>query len=170
MTRVSVIGNAGGGKSRLSAALCLQHNLPYFSIDHVHWQPGWVPTPKAEFERKHRAILLQDRWLLDGYGPWDSVVPRLWASDVIVFVDLPLWVHYFWATKRQVKSLFVGRPDGPEGCPMPPVTLRLFKMMWQVHQNMRPKLQQEIGRLKSTRRVIHLQSVNDLNCFAAQPV
>lgn len=170
MTRVSVIGNAGGGKSRLSAAICLRHNLPNYSIDHLQWQPGWVPTPQAKFKTDHQAILSKDCWLVDGYGPWESVVERLEASDIIIFVDLPIWVHYWWATKRQVKSLFVGRSDGPDGCPMPPVTLRLFKMMWHVHKNMRPKLQQEIARLGRTKRVIHLQNVRQLNRFAAQPV
>ncbi|WP_424983314.1 flagellar protein FlaR [Maritalea sp. S77] len=170
MTRVSVIGNAGGGKSTLCAAICAAHDLPNISIDHLQWQPGWVPTPKATFNCAHQSALSQDRWLIDGFGPWDSVVERLKASDTIIFVDHPLWLHYWWTTKRQIKSIFVGRPDGPNGCPMLPVTFRLYKMMWHVHRVLRPKLLAELSERAKTCRIIHIRSPRELNTFKRNPI
>src|SRR5208283_2678079 len=121
-------------------ALSSAHSLPHYAVDRIQWRPNWVRTPEPEFTQAHEALISKERWLIDGYGSWPSVERRISVADTIVFVDHPIWVHYWWATKRQIKSLFYGRPDGPEGCPMFPVTMRLFKMMWWLHREKRPKL------------------------------
>ena len=170
MTRVMVIGNAGGGKSTLCRAVCSVHGLPYFAIDKIQWRPNWVRTPEAEFRAAHDRLIAQERWLIDGYGPWHSVEARLDACDTVIFVDHPFRVHLWWAAKRQVTSLFFGRPDGPEGCPMWPVTLRLFRMMWWLHREMRPKLIAAIESRRQRLRVVHIGSPRALNAFARDPV
>jgi len=161
-----VIGNAGGGKSRLSRSICDHTHLPLYEIDKFQWRPGWVPTPRDVFDEQHHKIILCDRWLLDGFGPWSTVVERLSAADTIIFVDLPIWRHFWWATKRQIKSLFVGRPDGPEGCPLLPVTLKIYKMIWAVHTDLRPKLLDTLGRMEEQKTVIRLTSLRELNQFS----
>ena len=120
MTRVTVVGNAGGGKSTMARQLSASLGLPYYEIDRIQWQPGWIATPQDEFDRQHDALLAQDKWIIDGLGPWDAMERRFEAADTIVFVDHPIWLHFWWATKRQIRSIFRGRSDGPEGCPMLP--------------------------------------------------
>ena len=170
MTRVMVIGNAGGGKSTMCRALSSAHALPYFAVDKIQWKPNWVLTPDPEFTNAHEALLSQERWLIDGYGYWSSVERRISEADTIIFVDHPIWIHYWWATKRQFKSLVVGRPDGPEGCPMFPVTIRLYRMMWWLHREMRPKLIAAIEARRDAARIIHIRSPKQLAEFAANPV
>ncbi len=170
MTRVMVIGNAGGGKSTLCQAICRKHGLPYHAIDQIQWKPNWLATPKAEYDHQHHDLISRDRWLIDGYGSWDSVEARLRACDTIIFVDHPIHIHYWWATKRQVTSLFFGRPDGPEGCRMWPVTIRLFRMMWWLHRDMRPKLLTAIRGRQRHARIIHIKSPVELRRFARNPV
>lgn len=170
MTRVMVIGNAGGGKSTLCSAICAAHDLPYHSIDKLQWKPNWVPTPPAEFKDHHDALLWQARWVIDGYGPLHSVDDRLDACDTVVFVDHPIGIHLWWATKRQVKSLFVGRPDGPDGCPMWRVTFRLYRMIWRLHRETRPQLIETIYRRSERVRIIHITSPAELKRFGANPI
>jgi adenylate kinase family enzyme len=170
MTRVMVIGNAGGGKSTMCRALSSGHSLPYYAIDKIQWRPNWVPTPEPEFTQAHEALLSKERWLIDGYGSWSSVERRISMADTIVFVDHPIWVHYWWATKRQIKSLFYGRSDGPEGCPMFPVTIRLFRMMWWLHREKRPELIAAIDARRGKARLIHIRSPRQLAAFTANPV
>jgi hypothetical protein len=170
MTRVMVIGNAGGGKSTMCKALSRAHSLPYSAVDRIQWWPNWVRVPDDELRANHDAILSQDRWLIDGYGPWFSVLDRLEACDTVVFIDHPFRVHLWWATKRQFKSMFWGRPDGPDGCPMFPVTIRLFKMMWWLHTEMRPRLIRAIYERSDRIRVIHIKSPKELATFTANPV
>ncbi len=170
MVRVMVIGNAAGGKSTMCRAICAAHDLPYHAIDQIQWQPGWVPVPGDTYLRAHDAILRQDRWLIDGFGSWDTVLTRLEACDTVIFVDHPIAVHFWWATKRQIKSLFAGRSDGPPGCPMWPVTIRLFRMMWGLHRETLPRLPRAIETHASSARLIHITSPARLNAFAQNPV
>jgi adenylate kinase family enzyme len=165
-----VIGNAGGGKSTMCRALSSVHALPYYAVDKIQWKPNWIRTPEPEFTNAHEALLSQERWLIDGYGSWSSVMRRISAADTIIFVDHPIRVHFWWAAKRQIKSIFVGRPDGPEGCPMFPVTVRLFKMMWRLHREMRPRLIAAIEARRGSARIIHIRSPKQLAEFTANPV
>ena len=95
-------------------------------------------------------MLQKDKWIIDGFGPWEFVEKRFREADAIIYVDLPLIMHYYWATKRQLKCLFKPRIDGPPGCPMLPVTFKLYKMMWHLHKEIRPKLH--------AKRIIHLKN------------
>lgn len=169
MTRVAVIGNAGGGKSTMCRALSKTHGLPYFAVDKIQWKPGWVLTPEHEYDEKHRALIAKERWLVDGFGSWPSILERFSAADTIIFVDHPIWIHYWWATKRQIKSIFGGRPDGPEGCPMLPVTLKLYRMMWHLHRDTRPKLLELVQQLSPSKRVIHIRSPRELMAMTQCP-
>ena len=161
-----IIGNAGGGKSRLARRLACAHDLPCLAIDHIQWQPGWVKTSEAEYDHVHEIWLAQDRWVIDGVGSWASVKARLAMADVIIFVDLPFWRHLWWATKRQVTSLLVGREDGPPGCPMWKVTFRLYRMMWWLHREMRPDLIRAIEAERARARVVVLRRPAELRDFS----
>jgi adenylate kinase family enzyme len=169
MTRVMVIGNAGGGKSVLSRAIAEAHGLPYVELDRLLWAPGWVQRSSAEFCTLHAEILATNAWVIDCGGPWASVEARLAASDTVVFVDLPIARHLWWAARRQVVSLFVGRPDGPDGCPMWPVTIRLFRMMIWMERSFLPRLRGLLAVEIPDRRLIHIRSVRQLRAFLADP-
>jgi adenylate kinase family enzyme len=161
MTRVAVIGNAGGGKSTLCRRLSAARNLPYFSVDQMQWRPGWKPVPSEEFAVAHGDLLERPAWIIDGFGPWKEVEKRLGRADTIIFVDHPLWRHYWWATKRQV----MGRPDGPEGCPMWPMTFQLYRMIWRLHRDLRPRLLAAIESRRMTARIFHLRSPKQMRAF-----
>ena len=166
MTRVAIIGNAGGGKSTLARLLSQACGLPLHPVDHLQWRPGWQPVPDDAFAEAHRAIIAGERWIVDGFGPLEAIRERFDRADTIVFVDLPLWRHYFWALKRQALCLIRPRPDGPPGCPMLPVTGRLLRMMWWIHREVRPRLIEEIERRRSSHRVIEIRSLSDLRDFS----
>ncbi len=121
-----------------------------------------------EFAIAHEALLARQAWIIDGFGPWREVEKRFDLADTIIFVDHPLWLHYWWATKRQIASVFRSRPDGPEGCPMWPATLRLYVMMWQIHRDLRPKLLAAIEGRRHNTRIFHIRSPRELTAFRAQ--
>jgi len=102
MKRVALLGNAGGGKSLLSASLSQAKKLPlYYQLDKLLWNPRWVQTPEEDFIRKHDAILKKEQWIIDGMASLDSIKSRLKVADTIIFIDHSLWIHYWWAAKRQ---------------------------------------------------------------------
>jgi len=57
VTPVTVVGNADGGKSRLSLTLGQRLGLPCHALDDLLWQPAWRPTPEAVFAWRYDALL-----------------------------------------------------------------------------------------------------------------
>ena len=55
--------------------------------------------------------------------------------------------------------------DGPEGCPMLPVTGRLLKMIWRIHFQLRPRLVALIERQQAEKQVVHITSPKALRAF-----
>ena len=167
MTKVAVIGNAGGGKSTMCRSLSQVQKLPYYAIDKIQWKPNWIPTSDIEYDQVHDKFISEARWIIDGYGSWSSIEKRLSRADTIILVDHPIRIHFWWAIKRQIKSLFWGRLDGPDGCKMWPVTFRLFKMIWHLHIESRPKLIGLINKQRDHAQIYHIKNPRELSEFAA---
>lgn len=165
MTKVVLLGNAGGGKSTLARALGQAKGLPVYQLDKLQWNPGWIATPSDAFNKKHDAILENEKWIIDGLASLGAVKRRLEAADTIVFVDHPLWIHYWWAAKRQFMCLFRERPDFVEGCPMLPKTLELAKMIWWINKSLRPLLLELIKTHGQGKQVFHIRSPKELAYF-----
>ena len=163
--RIVIIGNAGGGKSRLADGLARKRGLPLHRLDRLLWNPGWVPTPEAAFRRRHDALAGEAGWIIDGVASWESIVHRIERCDTIVYVDLPIWLHYWWAAKRQLRCLFRPRPDFVPGCPMIPVTGRLIRMMWWLHRDLRPRLAALIDRHRADKHLYVLRSRREVDRF-----
>jgi adenylate kinase family enzyme len=146
-------------------ALSQAKELPAYQLDKLQWNPGWIPTPKNEFDAQHDAIIKQEKWIIDGVASLDSIERRIEASDTIIFVDHPLWVHYWWATKRQFMCLFRERPDFVEGCPMLPKTYELAKMIWYINKYFRPVILELINKHSAGKQVFHIRSPKELVYF-----
>lgn len=169
MQRVAVIGNAGGGKSTLTRTLGKVFNLPIHPVDRVQWQPGWQRVPEEEVTVKLDALASGDRWIIDGWGSWSAIERRFAAADTVIVVDHPVWVHFWWAAERQIAcARGEGRPDGPEGCDMLDVTPRLFRMIWDIDQNLMPKLRRLVAEMESGRIVHRITSPEALDAFRAE--
>ena len=51
-----------------------------------------------------------------------------------------------------------------------PVTIRLYKMMWWLHREMRPKLLNAIQARREHTHIIHIRSPKELAEFISNPV
>jgi adenylate kinase family enzyme len=148
---------------RLSAA----RNLPLFAVDTWQWKPGWLPASYAEIKQQQDAALAQQGWIIDGWGPDELMRERFAVADTIILVDHPLYVHYWWAIKRQLACVVAERPDGPPGCPMLPMTWPLLKMIWRIHWQARPQLLDLVNKYRTEKRVTHIRSPRALRQFVA---
>lgn len=168
MRRVAVIGNAAGGKSTLARALASVQGLPYHEVDAILWRPGWSAVPEADYDARHEAIVSQETWVLDGFGSWDSVTRRFDRADTIVLVDLPLWVHFWWAAERQM-AWVKGEPgEVPAGHDEPPPTEELFKLIWDLDQESMPRLRQMVAEAEQADKFAYwLRDINELAAFRA---
>jgi hypothetical protein len=157
--RIVVIGNVAAGKTRLSQSLARIHDLPLTHIDSIQFLPGMKIRPLDETRKALNEITAQEKWLIDGYGPLDILEKRFALADRIVFIDFPLWRHYWWVTKRQITNLWSPRKELPTGCNELTFehTQKLFKTLKQVHTKMRPELVRILNRdnMKSKTLTIH---------------
>lgn len=168
MQRIAVIGNAGGGKTTMCRKLGTQLSIPVHHIDMIQWKPGWQRASSEEFNEAHEAILAQDRWIIDGFGPMEAIGKRFSLADTIIIVDYPLAIHYWWSMKRQIKCLFVPRDDLPENCPMVPKTGELIRVMWMVHTVLRPQFLALADQFQSEKRVMVLHSPHEMKQMIQQ--
>jgi len=143
MNRIAVIGNGGGGKTTLSRAIAERYNLPLTHVDSIQYLAGMKVRPTDETRTILNEIANSPKWLIDGFGLIDVMENRFGKADKIIFVDLPLWRHYWWCTKRQVQSIWAPRSELPDGCNEATIThtTRLYKILWKVHFKIRPQLQ-----------------------------
>ncbi|MCW8128820.1 MAG: hypothetical protein KIS92_00420 [Planctomycetota bacterium] len=166
---MAVVGNAAGGKSTLCERLARTFSLPWYGIDRVKWRPGWEPVPQPEIDRQCRAWIAEDRWIIDGFGTWEIMAEEFERAEVIVFVDLPLRVHYFRAIRRQIHDLFYIRKDLPPNCRPYRMAPTLMKTIWFTHKLARPRLLKLLAPLRGKRKVVHLQTRSAQNRLLKHP-
>jgi adenylate kinase family enzyme len=159
--KIAVIGNAGGGKSTLSRRLAVQLKVSWTPVDAIQFLPGMKIAPHAQSIQVLREVQGREAWIIDGYGPLDILQERLLLADRIIFIDLPLWRHAWWCTKRQIKSLWSPREELPEGCREATLsqTMKLYKSLWKVHIKMRPELIRILQGEKLRSKVIWVQDL-----------
>jgi len=166
MKKVAVFGNAGGGKSTLSRRLAAVTGLPLYTLDIIQFRGGrYRPDenaggklPDEEFMAIHRDLLRRDSWIIDGYGTLPAVWERLAAADTLVYIDLPMIVHYWGVTKRFAAGLFRAPKGWPENSPVWESTLDGYRVIWRCHRRLTPRYRQRIAEAASTKRVHHLTS------------
>lgn len=158
--RIAIVGNAGGGKSTLARKLGQSLNLPVFHVDSIQHQPGWKRTSQQECDELLDALSQRPLWIIDGFGSDEVIERRLRLADIVIFIDFPLWLHYWWATRRQWRARHSPRKELPENCPE--FTLgyswKLARMMWLVHTRYRPWFLELIAELPESTEVIHIRS------------
>ena len=169
MCRVAIIGNVGGGKSTLCRGLAQSKRLPLTTVDKLQWRPGWTLTPREALDSALDAIQEKDLWIIDGWGSWRSIELRFERADTIIFVDHAVWVHFWFAAKRQLKAFIApDRVDTPEGCDLSKVTREIFEMIWRIHTQMRDRLLSLIDAHRGNKAIYHIRSPRELRRFVRE--
>lgn len=160
--KIAVIGNGGGGKTTLSRALSKMYRLELTHVDSIQYLPGMQTRNVEETRNILNQISSGDSWIIDGFGPLDVMDRRFQLADRIVFIDFPLWRHYWWCTKRQLKSIWFPRSEIPDGCNEATLsrTVELFKILWRVHTQIKPQLIAVFDRPEIKHKVIAVRSLD----------
>ncbi|WP_236739233.1 adenylate kinase [[Phormidium ambiguum] IAM M-71] len=165
MKKVAVFGNAGGGKSTLSKRLSQITGLPLHPLDKIKFQSGGKEVPHEDYKRVHQEILDSDRWIIDGFGCMETLWQRLDAADSLVYIDLPLYVHFWWVTKRFITGYFKPPEGWPQNSPMLKSSLSSYRVLWLCHQKLTPRYREYIKQAQSKKNVYHLRSTKQISQF-----
>ncbi|AFY72069.1 hypothetical protein Pse7367_3846 (plasmid) [Thalassoporum mexicanum PCC 7367] len=165
MQKVAVFGNAGAGKSTLSQQIATITNLPLHILDRVQYQPGGVAVSSQEYKQAHAEILASEQWVIDGFGSIDTLWLRLDRADTLVYLDLPLPLHFWRVTKRMITGFFVPPSGWPEHSPILKSSLNSYRNLWLCHRKLTPKYRDYVAQAAKTRRVYHLRSPAQVEKF-----
>lgn len=165
MKRIAVFGKPGGGKSTLSKKLAKAVGVELYPLDLIEYRPDGEKVSIEEYTLSHENILKKDGWVIEGLGALDSFWQRVESADTLIYVDLPYWQHYWFTTKRLLKTPFV-KPEGwPEGSSVLKGTLASWKylglspMFWT---------SDFLGKIKARaagKTIYHIKSASELNKF-----
>ena len=162
MKRICVIGNAGGGKTVLSRRLAEIYHLPVFHVDQIQFLPDLSIRPLDETRQVLQEWIAQEKWIIDGFGPLDLLEKRWQEADQVILIDLSLWRHLWWCTKRQIKNLWLQkRAELPEGSREFnwAHTRKLYQSVWEIHYKMRPELLRILSRDSLKHKVLLISNL-----------
>jgi adenylate kinase family enzyme len=165
MKRVAVFGNAGGGKSTLARRLSELTNLPLYPLDMIQYRAGGGKIPHDEYLKAHADLVRREAWIIDGFGCVASAWERFSAADTLIYVDLPLFIHYMWVTKRLIKGVVVNPEGWPENSPMWSSTIDGYRVIPLCHRHLTPKYRQLVAEAAAAKRVHHLRSPRQMRAF-----
>ena len=165
MKKVAVFGNAGGGKSTLSKRLSQITGLPVYPLDKIKYQSGGSEVSQEEYQRTHQQILATDQWIIDGFGSMETLWPRLEEADTLIYIDLPLYVHFWWVTKRLITGYFRPPEGWPENSPILKGSLSSYRVLWLCDKLLTLRYREYIKQAQNTKSVYHLRSTQEISQF-----
>jgi adenylate kinase family enzyme len=165
VNKVAVFGNAGGGKSTLAKKLAELTHIPLYPLDMIQFRAGGGKVPHDEYLKAHAELLQRDAWIIDGYGCRQSAWERFASADTLVYIDLPLFTHFLWVTKRLLKGMFATPQGWPEGSPMLSSTLSSYRVLWLCHRHLTPRYRDLVSLACERKRVHHLRSAAEMDAF-----
>lgn len=165
MKKVAVFGNAGGGKSTLARQLSEITGVPLYALDKIKYQSGGIEVSHEEYLSIHSDLLEQEKWIIDGFGCVESAWERFSKADTLIYIDLPILVHYWWVTKRLFQGLYKNPEGWPENSPIWKGALNSFRVLPLCHRRLTPRYRQLVKESESSKRVHHLRSLKDIDNF-----
>ena len=139
--------------------------LPLHFIDMLQFKQGGTAAPHDEYVGLHRALVGQDTWIIDGYGDNTTAWERFGRADTLVYVDLPLPVHYWRVTKRLINGLLADPEGWPKDSPLWSSTVSSYKVIPLCHRYMTPRYRQLVADMATSKRVHHLKSPRAVTAF-----
>ncbi|MHC5674086.1 DNA topology modulation protein [Nostoc sp.] len=163
MKKILIIGSGGAGKSTLARELGTILGLEVIHLDAWYWNPGWVETPKAEWQSIIQDLTLRESWIMDGnYGSTLDV--RLSVADTVIFLDFPRLLCLSRVIKRRFMYSGQSRHDMASDCPER-LNWEFIKYIWSYPITRRPGILEKLSQLTQNQQVIILCEPTEVRDF-----
>ncbi|HEX7759275.1 MAG TPA: hypothetical protein VF459_07230, partial [Caulobacteraceae bacterium] len=113
--RITILGGAGAGKSRLAREVGAALGLPVIHLDRLVYAPGWRRRDMACVRADLEQSLEATGWVVDGIYRETSplVLPR---ADLVIWLDQPAWLRLWRSWRKTRVRRNAPRADRPDGC------------------------------------------------------
>ncbi len=172
MKKIAVIGCCGGGKSVLTKKLSKILGIPAYHLDDLFWHEGWVETKQKNWQRVHKELVEKGSWIIDGTYS-SGLEMRMKSANLIVFVDLPVWLCFYRIIKRQLRN-FLGwekslpvriqnSNDSSKKTYLSDWSFYLYVLNFK--RNFNPLIHELTGKLEEKQEMIRLSSTREIEAF-----
>ena len=135
ISKISIIGGSGTGKTTLSENLSKDLEIPVYHIDGIHHLENWKIRDKNERDKIILDIVKKDKWIID--GTYHSTLrERLEKSDLIIYLDYSTIAQVKGAIGRFIKYHGKEKTEIP-GC-KEQMTFKFFMFVVKWRKNKRP--------------------------------
>jgi adenylate kinase family enzyme len=111
MKKISVFGLPATGKSTFARELAGRLGVPHLDMDTVLFQGG-KPIPIDQFRAETGAFTGNPAWVVE--GNYSALADVTWhRSDVVIWLDYPLWLIYWRLTRRAWRRVRGVEPSSP---------------------------------------------------------
>jgi adenylate kinase family enzyme len=131
----------------------------------VKYQPDGTEVSHEDYKRTHQLILDSEEWIVDGFGSMDTLWSRLDAADTLIYVDLPLFIHFWWVTKRLLTGPFKPPEGWPERSSIFKGSMNSYRVLWLCHKQLTPKYREYVEQAQDAKQVYHLRSPQQISQF-----
>lgn len=160
------MGCSGSGKSTLAKKLASKTGLPLLHLDQFFFQPHWVEPSKAEWEKTVTELANRKQWVMDGNYSGTMAI-RAEQTDMIIYLDRPMWLCLFRVLRRIWRYYGQTRPDLAADCPE--------RWSWQfLHYvishpvRRRPMMLKRLDKWSSKKKVVILKNEKEIQDFLKQ--
>ncbi|MDZ8096821.1 MAG: DNA topology modulation protein [Nostoc sp. DedQUE05] len=163
MKKILIIGSGGAGKSTLARELGTILSLEVIHLDAWYWNPGWVETPKTEWQSIIQDLTRRESWIMDGnYGA--TLDLRLSVADTVIFLDFPRLL----CLSRVIKPRFIyagqSRFDMASDC-LERLNCEFLKYIWSYPITHRPGILEKLSQFTPNQQVIILRKPIEVREF-----
>jgi adenylate kinase family enzyme len=154
MRRVAVIGCGGAGKTTLANELSHRLGIPVLHIDSHYWQMAngkRVDSTREQWQARHRELISQDDWVIDGmkFGVLDE---RLARADTVIYLDTPTAVCLAGIICRYLRH---HGQDRPELGVYVGINYAFLRWVWMFRRRQRPMLLSKLANFEGQSVILH---------------
>jgi len=161
--RIALIGISASGKSFASRVVASKTQLPLFHMDQLFWRGEWEEIPEEEYLEKHKLLIAQEKWIIEGYVD-EKMSERLKRSDLVLYLDYSGMRCALQLIKRWITHRKESRPE------LAPEALEKFSLsfLWLVlTRGERPRIEGAIQEAEPT-NLVRFSSPKDFKEFLSK--
>jgi len=179
--KIAIIGNPGSGKSTLATQLHTITGIPVYHLDQYFWKPGWQRPDRDEFAKIHHALCDKDDdlpadlssiasantetvrkgWIIEGMATRHFDY-RAEKADVIIFLDIPLWLCLYRIFKRAFTGYGTIRDSSAQGCPERMPDREFLSYVWSFNRKHKPIIQDLLEKHKDQKKTFVITNNKEL--------
>lgn len=160
--KIAIVGNPGSGKSTLAAKLHTITDIHLYHLDQYFWKPGWQRPNRAEFAKVHHELCERDSWIIEGMAVRHFDY-RAEKADVIIFLDIPLWLCLYRIFKRAITCYGKVRDSSAKDCPERMPSWEFLSYVWNFNRKHKPIVESLLEKYKDEKKIFVVKNNAELN-------